>query len=128
VANVGAIVGASGEARLTVTDADTAVALHSGEVSVLGTPRVIALCEEAAVAALAGHLAKGQTSVGTRIEMAHLAPSLVGSTVWATATLEKAEGKRLVFNVTVNDACGLVAAGKITRMVVPVAHFMERAR
>jgi fluoroacetyl-CoA thioesterase len=124
---VGAIVGASGEARLTVTEADTALALRSGEVAVLGTPRVVALCEEAAVAAVAGHLAQGQTSVGTRIELAHLAPILVGSAVWATATLERAEGKRLVFNVAVNDRCGLVAAGKITRMVVQVSHFMERA-
>jgi predicted thioesterase len=122
------MVGASGEVRLTVTDADTAIALGSGEVAVLGTPRVVALCEEAAVAAVAGHLSKGQTSVGTRIELAHLAPILVGSTVSATATLERAEGKRLVFNVAVNDACGLVAAGKITRMIVTVSPFMERAR
>jgi fluoroacetyl-CoA thioesterase len=128
VRNVGVTVGASGEARLTVTDADTALALATGEVAVLGTPRVVALCEQAAVAAVAGHLANGQTSVGTRVELAHLAPILVGRTVWATATLEKAEGKRLVFNVAVNDDCGLVAAGKITRMVVQSAQFMERAR
>jgi fluoroacetyl-CoA thioesterase len=124
---VGAIVGLSGEANLTVTVADTAVALGSGDVAVLGTPRVVGLCEEAAVAALAGHLAAGQTSVGTRIELAHLAPILVGTKVWASAILEKAEGKRL-FNVTVNDNCGLVAAGKITRMVVKLDHFMEKAR
>jgi fluoroacetyl-CoA thioesterase len=125
---VGAIVGLSGEAKLTVTEADTAVALGSGDVAVLGTPRVVGLCEEAAVAAVAGHLARGQTSVGTRIELAHLAPILVGTAVWANAVLEKAEGKRLVFNVTVNDACGLVAAGKITRMVVQIDRFMEKAR
>ena len=121
-------IGVCREVVLTVADADTAVALRSGEVPVLGTPRVVALCEEAAVAALAGRLASGQTSVGTRVELAHLAPILVGSVVWATATLEKAEGKRLVFNVTVNDSCGLVAAGKITRVVVEAGQFMERAR
>jgi predicted thioesterase len=121
-------VGASSEVLLSVTDGDTAMALGSGEVPVLGTPRIVALCEEAAMAAVAGQLADDETSVGTRIELAHLAPVLVGSTVRATATLEKAEGKRLVFNVTVNDSFGLVAAGKITRMVVKVERFMERAR
>jgi predicted thioesterase len=121
-------VGASSEVPLAVTDSDTALALGSGEVPVLGTPRVVALCEEAAVAAVAGQLADDETTVGTRIELAHLAPVLVGSTVRATATLEKAEGKRLVFNVAVNDSFGLVAVGKITRTVVKVEQFMERAR
>ena len=121
-------VGLSGEVKMTVGEADTALALGSGEVPALGTPRVVALCEEASVAALAGHLAPGLTTVGTRIELAHLAPILVGSDVRAAATLEKAEGKRLVFNVSVNDACGLVAAGKITRIIVEAATFMERAR
>jgi fluoroacetyl-CoA thioesterase len=121
-------IGVCAEVELTVGAADTAVALRSGSVPVLGTPRVVALCEEAAVAALAGRLAEDMTSVGTRVELAHLAPIRVGSTVRAIATLEKAEGKRLVFNVLVNDECGLVAAGKISRMVVEIGPFMERAR
>jgi predicted thioesterase len=95
---------------------------------VLGTPRVVALAEEAAVAALAGQLSLNETSVGTRVELAHLAPVLVGSKVRAVATLEKAEGRRLIFNVAVNDDAGLVAAGKITRIVVDTDQFMERAR
>jgi predicted thioesterase len=121
-------IGACAEVELIVTSADTAKALRSGEVPVLGTPRVVALAEEAAVAALAGCLAGDETSVGTRVELAHLAPVLVGSRVRAVATLEKAEGRRLVFNVAVNDEAGLVAAGKITRIVVNTDQFMERAR
>jgi fluoroacetyl-CoA thioesterase len=121
-------IGLCSEVKLTVTDADTAPALGSGDVAVLGTPRVVALCEEAAMVALAGELAENQTTVGTRIELAHLAPILVGSTVRAVATLERVEGKRLVFNVSVNDDCGLVAAGKITRSVVDATTFMDRAR
>jgi fluoroacetyl-CoA thioesterase len=121
-------IGVCGEVELTVVEADTAIALRSGSVPVLGTPRVVAMCEEAAVAALSGRLAEGMTSVGTRVELAHLAAIRVGSTVRASATLEKAEGKRLVFNVLVNDECGLVAAGKITRVVVELGPFMERAR
>jgi predicted thioesterase len=121
-------IGACAKVELVVTSADTARALRSGDVPVLGTPRVVALAEEAAVAALAGHLSVNETSVGTRVELAHLAPVLVGSKVRAVATLERAEGRRLIFNVAVNDDAGLVAAGKITRIVVDTDQFMERAR
>ena len=121
-------IGAWAEIELTVTSDDTARALHTGDVSVLATPRVVALAEEAALAALAGDLAGGETSVGTRVELAHLAPVLVGSRVRAVATLEKAEGRRLIFNVAISDDAGLVAAGRITRIIVDRAEFMERAR
>jgi predicted thioesterase len=121
-------IGVTAELELTVTDADTAIALRSGEVAVLATPRVVALCEEASIAALAGQLGEEETSVGTRIEMAHLAPVMVGSRVRACATLEKMEGRRLLFNVTVTDRSGLVAAGRLTRVVVATRQFMEKAR
>src|SRR5436309_8511608 len=110
--------GLSGAVDLVVTDADTALAQHSGSVPVLGTPRIVALCEEATVAAVAGSLAEGQTTVGMRVELSHLAPTNVGSKVRAEATLEKTEGRRLTFTVSVSDDHGLVAAGKITRVVV----------
>jgi fluoroacetyl-CoA thioesterase len=120
--------GLCAEVELTVTAADTARAMHSGDVEVLATPRVVALCEEASCAALSGRLEVGETSVGTRIELSHLAPIAVGSTVRASATLEKNEGRRLIFNVTVSDASGLVAAGKITRVVVNEKEFLSRLR
>jgi predicted thioesterase len=120
--------GVSAVVDLTVTKADTAVALRSGDVPVLATPRVVGLCEEATVVALAGRLSPGETTVGTRIELTHLAPIKVGSTVRAVATLEKTEGRRLVFSVTVTDRAGLVAAGKITRVVVPTDQFLDKAR
>jgi fluoroacetyl-CoA thioesterase len=120
--------GAQATVELEVAPADTALALGSGDVDVLGTPRVIALCEEAAVAALAGRLEKGQTSVGARVELTHLAPTRVGSVVRACATLERTEGRRLVFSVLVSDYCGLVAAGKMTRIVVDRAAFLDKAR
>ncbi|HEX9258950.1 MAG TPA: hotdog domain-containing protein [Acidimicrobiales bacterium] len=115
-----------GSVRLKVTDADTAVALGSGDVPVLGTPRVVALCEQATCAALAGKLDAGLTSVGMRVQIDHLQPTLVGGTVVATAELEKVEGRRLTFTVSVSDARGLVAAGKITRVVVDTERFMEK--
>jgi fluoroacetyl-CoA thioesterase len=120
--------GVCGEVRLTVASADTAAAIGSGDVPVLATPRVVALCEEASLQALAGRLAEDETSVGARVELAHLAPVAVGTEVRATATLERTEGRRLIFSVSVTDACGLVAAGRVTRSVVNRNAFLERAR
>jgi fluoroacetyl-CoA thioesterase len=111
-----------------VAPEDTAAARRSGDVDVLSTSRLVALCEEAAVKALGHELTEGQTSVGSRVELTHLAPVAVGSVVRATATLERTEGRRLVFAVSVSDACGLVAAGKMSRVVVNRAHFEAKAR
>lgn len=111
-----------------VVDGDTAVALKSGDVAVLGTPRVIGLCEEATMAAVADRLGPGTTSVGMRVQVDHLHPTSIGSEVAAEATLEKVEGRRLTFTVSVTDRCGLVAAGKVTRVVVETERFLEKAR
>jgi predicted thioesterase len=120
--------GLHGSAKLVVGDDDTAVAMRSGEVLVLATPRVIALCEEAAIAAVADHVPTGQTTVGMRVQVDHLHPTSVGTSVAAEATLERVEGRRLTFTVTVNDPCGLVAAGKVTRVVVETDRFLDKAR
>jgi predicted thioesterase len=121
-------VGLCAQAELEVTDADTALAVGSGDVPVLATPRLVALCEHAAAEALRPQLAAGQTSVGFRVEITHLVPVMVGSRVVAVAAFERADGKRVVFNVSVTDKCGLVAAGKVVRVVVDTATFMEKAR
>ncbi|MDQ2650583.1 MAG: thioesterase [Actinomycetota bacterium] len=120
--------GLHASAKLVVTDADTAIALHSGSVPVLGTPRLIALCEEASVLAVAEELPTGHTTVGMRVQVDHLAPTSVGSEVAAEATLEKVEGRRLTFTVSVSDHCGLVAAGKVTRVLVETERFLDKAR
>ena len=120
--------GSHGSAKLVVADVDTAIAMRSGDVPVLATPRLIALSEEAAVAAVADQVPTGQTTVGMRVQVDHLAPTVVGSAVAAEATLEKVEGRRLTFTVTVTDTCGLVAAGKVTRVVVETERFLDKAR
>ena len=120
--------GLTARVDLAVTDDDTALAFRSGDVPVLGTPRVVALCEEAAVAALAGELDAGTTSVGMRVQLDHLAPTAVGHGVIAEATLEKVEGRRLVFTVSVRDHRSLVAAGRVTRVVVDRGHFLDKAK
>ena len=109
-----------------VSPEDTAEALGSGDVPVLGTPRVVALVEAATVAALAGRLAVGETSVGTRVDLEHLRPSAVGAEVRAEATLERVEGARLEFTVAVTADGRDVARGRVERMVVSRAKFLSR--
>lgn len=120
--------GATATVDLVVDDADTAAALGSGDVAVLGTPRVLAMAEEACCLAVEGGLGPQSTTVGMRVQLDHLAPIKVGTKVRAEATLDKVEGRRLVFTVTVSDECGLVAAGRLTRVVVERAEFLDKAR
>ncbi len=119
--------GLSATVELVVGDADTAIALHSGEVAVLATPRLLALCEEAAFTAVAPELAAGQTSVGMKVQLDHLAPSAVGHRVVAEAVVEKVNGRRVLFTVSVNDERGLVAVGRVTRVVVDAEGFVAKA-
>ena len=119
--------GTSAEVELTVAEADTAEAMGSGDVPVLATPRVVALCEAASMAAVRDTLGPGETTVGHSVQLDHVAPTRVGRRVRAEATLMKVEGRRLTFNVSVNDARGLVAVGKITRVLVNTDRFLEKA-
>ena len=119
--------GLSAIATMVVTDTDTAVALRSGDVPALATPRVVGLAEEASVQAVSGLLDDDQTTVGFRVQLDHLAPTPIGGEVAAEATLESVESRRLTFRVSVTDGRGLVAAGRITRVVVDRQRFLDRA-
>ena len=110
-----------------VAPSDTAEALGSGDVPVLGTPRVVALVEEACCKAVAARLQPGQTTVGMRVELSHLIPVVVGRRIEAEGHVERVEGRRLTFTVSVHSDQGLVAAGKVTRVVVDRAQFLEKA-
>jgi predicted thioesterase len=118
--------GLSATVELNVSQDDTAIAHRSGTVPVLATPRIVALVEEAAVLALDGELAEGYSTVGVRVQIEHISPTPVGGVVHAEANLEKVEGRRLIFHVSARDARGLVAAGKVTRVLVDVDRFLEK--
>ena len=111
---------------MNVGDADTAIAFRSGEVPVLATPRLVALLEEASVDALAGHLDAGQTTVGMRVQIDHLAPTGIGAEVRATATLDAVEGRRLTFSAEATDDDTPAASATITRVIVDTLRFLER--
>jgi predicted thioesterase len=111
-----------------VTDAMTAVALGSGDVPVLGTPAVLALAERAACAAIEGRLADGETSVGSSVELNHLAPTPVGATVTAWARLTGSEDRKLGFEFSLSDGSGQIARGTHTRIIVKREDFLRTAR
>lgn len=119
--------GLTARVELTVTDSDTAQALGSGDVPVLGTPRVLALAETATVVATTQRMPAGMTTVGTRIELDHKAPTPIGRTVVAQAQLAKVDGRRLLFEVTVTDGDVTVAEGRVERVLVDRQKFVSRA-
>jgi predicted thioesterase/catechol 2,3-dioxygenase-like lactoylglutathione lyase family enzyme len=116
--NDGIGVGLEGSVQATVTPEMTAAHVGSGDVPVLATPMVLALAERAAVAALAGRLPMGSTTVGVSADVMHSAPTPVGATVTASARLETVEGRRLRFAFVLSDPGGEVAAGSHTRAIV----------
>lgn len=120
--------GSTATVRHQVGEDDTAAAVGSGTVAVLGTPRVLAWLEEATVVAVADDLEPGQTSVGTRVELDHLAATPVGNTVRAEARLDQVDGRTLGFTVTLHDGDTVAARGRITRAVVDAERFLARAQ
>ena len=110
----------------TVGEEDTAEALGSGSLPVLGTPRLLAWCEAATCAALAPALEEGQTSVGTRISMEHTAPSGLGARVQVTASSVHVDGKLVRFSVAARQDGKLVGSGEVTRVVVDAERFISR--
>ena len=115
----------------TVNNEDTAVALGSGDLPVLGTPRLLAWCEAATCAAIEPTLAAGSTSVGTRVELEHQAPSVVGQQVEVSVSSTYVDGRLHRFTVAARnlvDGTGgkVVATGEITRVVVDSARFLSR--
>ncbi len=120
--------GLSATLEHTVTSADTALAVGSGSLPVLGTPRLLAWCEAATCAAIGPALAEDQTSVGTRVTLEHLAPSAVGAALVVTASIVHVDGKLVRFSVAARQDGRLVGSGEVTRVVVDAAKFLSRVR
>ncbi|MDQ6896420.1 MAG: thioesterase [Actinomycetota bacterium] len=111
----------------TVTDADTAERLGSGDMPVLATPRLINWIERAAYAAAAENLIEGQTTVGTMVTVEHIKATPVGTTVHVKSSRPVSDGRRLIFHVRVLDDAGEeVARGEVQRAVVDRERFMRR--
>jgi predicted thioesterase len=118
--------GRQGRAEQTVAPDQTAAALGSGSLPVLGTPALLALMETAAVDALAPLLPPETTSVGVYVELHHLAATPVGGRVHAEATLSAVEGRTLTFEITAYDAQEQIGKALHRRVLVESARFMRR--
>ena len=122
-------IGSTGAAEMLVTSADTAIALGSGDVAVLGTPRMLALLEEATCEALRGHLPETHTSVGAAVSLKHRVPTPIDARVRARAKVGEVDGATVVFEVSADhgtaagDARADVATGRITRVIVERSAF-----
>ena len=122
-------VGQSASGSFTVGDADTAAALGSGDLPVLGTPRLLAWCEAVTVGVLGGHLADEASTVGTRVELDHVAASPVGAGVTVEAVLSEVDGRNLRFDVHAWHGDQVtIGRGVISRVLVDRERFLARSR
>jgi predicted thioesterase len=120
--------GTSGTSELLVREEHTAPRVGSGEVHVLATPVMINVIEAAALAAIERLLPPGYQSLGTLLNVRHIAATPVGMRVRAQAKVLKVEGRAVFFDVQVHDERELVGEGTHERVVVNVAKFSERVR
>ena len=120
--------GLQADFELTVTDADTAAQWGSGLVPVYSTPALVGAMEKTAVLALEKYLPIGQTTVGGRIEIHHLAPTPVGMKVRVAAELVEVDGRKLVFKIEAWDEVEKIGEATHDRFVVDQFKFMEKVR
>ena len=120
--------GIAGKANLVVAEEHTAPRVGSGRVHVLATPVMINLIEAAALAAIEHLLPEGYQSLGTLLEVRHIAATPVGMRVTASAEVISVEGRLVRFRVEAHDEKDLIGDGTHERVVVNVAKFDERVR
>lgn len=112
----------------TVTAADLASAFGSGSVTVLATPKIVALMEGVAAELAQGYLEDGITTVGAEINVKHMAPTAEGVTVKITAELTESDGRKFAFTLQVFDNVGLIATGNHVRASIKTASFLKKAQ
>jgi predicted thioesterase len=118
--------GLVGEIEIVVQPSDTADALGNRGVHVLATPRLVALLEQAAIRAVESELPPGSGTVGTRIDVRHLAATPVGMRAVIRATLREVDGRRLVFDIEGHDAAERIVEGTHERFQIDQAKFLAR--
>jgi predicted thioesterase len=125
---MGLAAGATHEITRTVRADQTADAMGHRGVTVLATPHLIGMLEDVCGEMIEPHLAPGATTVGTMVEMRHLAATPVGMSVRAKATLLETDGRRYLFSAEAWDARDKIAEARHERFVVPdLEAFLQRA-
>lgn len=121
-------VGMSAKIQRVVTEEDTAVRFGSGEVQVFATPMMIALMEKAALSAVDPNLPVGYATVGTTVDIAHMAATPVGMDVTAVAELVEINGKKLKFRIEAFDEKEKIGEGWHGRYIIQTQKFLESTR
>ena len=111
---------------MEVTADKTAETVGSGDMPVLATPMMMALMENAAMKAAAPLLNEGETTVGGQIESSHIAPTAVGKTVSATATITKVDGRKIYFDIEAHEGDKLLGKGTHLRFIVNRERFLSK--
>lgn len=118
--------GLTGTAEMVVGTRDSAPRVGSGKIAVLATPVMIGLIEEAALAAIEHLLPQGRQSLGTHLDVSHVAATPIGMTVTATAEVTEVDGRRISFRVEARDEHDLIGEGTHERVVVTAEKFAAR--
>ena len=118
--------GITNEKSVAVTLANTALAMGSGTLRVFATPAMIALCEGCCAESVEDLLDDGMTSVGTKVEIEHLAASPLGASILCKSRLVAVDGRKLDFEVEVYDNVGLIGKGEHTRFIVDAERFVNK--
>ena len=120
-------IGLKGQAETLVTEENTAAAMGSGLLPVFATPAMLALMEQAAASSVQPFLPEGQGTVGTRLEVSHLAATPIGLTVRAESELIAVDRRKLRFSVRAWAGNELIGEGEHERFVIDNARFLEKA-
>lgn len=118
--------GIMGQAKVKVSENNTAKMMKSGALPVFATPAMVALMEEAACTTIKDYLEEGEGSVGIKLDIAHIAPTAVDDVVIATATLDKIEGRKLIFTVEAKDTQKIIGKGIHERFIINNEKFMSK--
>ena len=120
-------VGMKARVEDVVVQENTAISAGSGTLPVFATPFMCALMEKAAWMAIAPELNKGDSSVGTKLNISHLSATPVGLKVWAESEGSAVDGKRIEFKVSAWDVKGLIGEGTHERFIIQNEKFQSKA-
>ena len=119
-------IGLTNEKSVAVTIENTAISMGSGTLRVFATPAMIALCEGCCAETVEDLLGEGMTSVGTKVDIEHLAASPIGASILCKSKIVAIDGRRLDFEVEVYDNVGLIGKGRHTRFIVDAEKFVNK--
>ena len=120
--------GIKGRREQTVTPEMSAARVGSGLVEVFATPMMVALIEQTCLESVLPHLEDGQGTVGTLVNVSHVAATPIGMRVWCESELVEVDRRRLVFSVKAYDECGLIGEGTHERFIIDTTKFMEKIK